>query len=103
MKTIMSMLPYPDPILVVKISGKTFKEALENGVSFWPSYDGRWPFISGVTFSFDPSKPLGKRINFEDIMTLSGPLDQNMTYTLAVKEFIAYGKDGYESISEGTI
>lgn len=89
------MLPMPDKVIVVKIKGSTFKEALENGVSAWPKYDGRFPCISGCNFSFDPSKPPGHRINLEDIQTESGPLDPAKEYKVATKSFIAAGKDGY--------
>jgi 5'-nucleotidase len=76
-KTIMNIFPYLDIIVVVKMTGKTFKEALENGVSHYPDFDGRFPLISGVRFSFDPEKLPNERINYEDILTLSGPLDPN--------------------------
>lgn len=59
----MDMLPMPDPILVARIKGLTFKKALENGVSGWPNFDGKWPIMSGCTFSFDPDKPKGEKIN----------------------------------------
>ncbi len=37
-------------------------EALENGVSQWPKLEGRFPQVSGLKFSFDPSKPPGSRV-----------------------------------------
>jgi len=47
--------------------GKIIKDALENGISCWPDYEGRWPVTSGVKFSFDPSKPAGERIIMETL------------------------------------
>jgi len=94
-KMIMNMLPMPDKVIVIKVLGSTFKEALENGVSAWPKYDGRFPSISGARFKFDPSKEPGSRINLEDIETESGPLDPSKEYSVAMKSFIACGKDGY--------
>ena len=85
----------PDKIVVIKMKGSTFKQALENGVSAWPKYDGRFPSISGCRFSFDPRKEPGQRINLEDIEAMSGPLDPNKVYKVAIKAFIAEGKDGY--------
>jgi 5'-nucleotidase len=52
---IIPLWPSPDRIVVVQISGKTLRDALENGVSSWPKYDGRFPVISGLRFEFDPS------------------------------------------------
>ena len=57
----------PDKVIVVKMLGSTFKDALENGVSAWPKFDGRFPSVSGVTFTFNPTKEPGQRILFEDI------------------------------------
>ena len=79
----------PDKVIVVKMLGSTFKDALENGVSAWPKLDGRFPCISGLKFSCDPSKDPGHRIIFEEIETASGPLDPNKEYTVAMKAFLA--------------
>lgn len=88
--------------MVIRISGQTFKDALENGVSTWPRYEGKWPFVSGVKFCFDPKKPPGQRIEPEDIKTKNGPLDLNKDYTLICKSFVAFGADGYTSLAKGT-
>ena len=61
-KFLRTLLPVPDKVVVIKITGKTFKEALENGVSEYPTFDGRWPCVSGVTFKFDPRMPKKERI-----------------------------------------
>ena len=37
-----------DKIVKLSLSGRLFKQVLENGVSLYPKYDGRWPVISGV-------------------------------------------------------
>ena len=36
---------------------------LENGVSQYPTLEGRFPQVAGVEFAFDPSKPPGSRVN----------------------------------------
>lgn len=97
------MLPIPDRILVIKVTGQTFKEALENAVSKWPGFDGRWACVSGASFKFNPENHAGKRIAFEDINTLSGPLNPTKVYKVALKSFIAKGKDGYDCLPKGTI
>jgi 5'-nucleotidase len=51
-----------DKCLKIRINGKILRELMENGVSLWPSLDGRWPVISGFKFEFDPKKPAGSRI-----------------------------------------
>ena len=75
-----------DKIVVVKITGQTFKDALENSVSKYPSFDGRWACVSGVKFKFDPEKVPGNRINIDDIVLLNGDiLDLTKVYTLTAK------------------
>ena len=72
-------------------------------MSAWPKCDGRFPSISGCKFRFDPSREPYDRINLEDIETESGPLDPNKTYKVAMKGFIAFGKDGYTMFTNGGI
>ena len=44
------VLPMVDKIVKKKMSGKILKEILENGISAWPSLEGRYLTISGVKF-----------------------------------------------------
>ncbi|CDW87517.1 ser thr protein phosphatase family [Stylonychia lemnae] len=102
-KMIMDLLPMADKVVVVKMLGSTFKQALENGVSAFPKFDGRFPSISGCRFSFDPTKEPLHRINLEDVETESGPLDSTKEYKVAMKGFLASGKDGYIMFRDGGI
>lgn len=61
-KFISQCLPNEDKIVKISLSGKLYKEVLENGISNYPKYDGRWPVTSGIMFEFDPSKEKGQRI-----------------------------------------
>jgi 5'-nucleotidase len=73
-KFLTQLLPMTDKVLKIKITGAILREVLENGVSLWPSYDGRWPITSGIKFEFDAERPPGERIisfkkdNGEDIL-----------------------------------
>ena len=42
-----------DEIVIRKMSGHMLKKHLENGVSQYPKYDGRWLTPSGFKFSFE--------------------------------------------------
>jgi 5'-nucleotidase len=79
-------------------------QILENGLSFYPKYDGRWPCTSGLKFKFDPEQPVGERV-IVDSMTLDDgtPFDMEKTYNLAAKNFIAAGKDGYVAFLDPSI
>ena len=52
-------IPMEDYVVPLKLSGKLLLGLIENSVSLWPKYDGRWPLISGFKFKFDPSKEPG--------------------------------------------
>lgn len=56
------MLPMRDIILVVELNGKQIHEALESGVSKYPSFEGRFPMVSNIKFTFDAAKPPMQRI-----------------------------------------
>ena len=43
-----------DKVILVSLTGKVLKDVMENGVSAWPKYDGRWAVCSGLKYSFDP-------------------------------------------------
>ena len=51
--------PFNDAVVVLKMQGSVFKEALEWAVSSWPAEEGKFPQISNVNFMFDPTKPAG--------------------------------------------
>lgn len=54
MKFIYQVIPFPDRAYKVRMPGRILKEVLENGVSKWPKYDGRFPLTSGLHMKFDP-------------------------------------------------
>lgn len=78
-----------DKVVILKISGKIMKEILENGVSMWPKYDGRWVLTSGIKFKFDPEMPVGNRILPDSLTNDEGdPIEMDKIYSLASKYFI---------------
>jgi 5'-nucleotidase len=55
-KYIRQILPNNDFTCFLKVPGRTMHHILENGLSFYPKYDGRWPCTSGLKFHFDPDR-----------------------------------------------
>ncbi|KAK3306302.1 Metallo-dependent phosphatase-like protein [Chaetomium strumarium] len=95
-KDVTDCFPFEDPVVVIKASGKAIWDALENGVSLYPALEGRFPQVSNITFTFDPSRPVGSRIVSAEIG--GSPLDENRVYVLATRGYMARGKDGYRSL-----
>ncbi|KAL3309485.1 hypothetical protein Ciccas_011968 [Cichlidogyrus casuarinus] len=91
-----TLLPMFDPIMVIKVTGNQVIEALENGVSQYPKLEGRFPLVGGVKFIFDGSKPAGSRVKVDSVLVQYEPLNPDREYRLAVKSYLAQGKDGYD-------
>jgi 5'-nucleotidase len=55
-----------------------------------------------MKFKFDPSKPPGERILKESVFVCNEELCEKLQldrlYSLATKEYLAQGKDGYECL-----
>ena len=101
---IVRSFPFEDPCVVIRCTGQAIVEALENSVSTYPALEGRFPQVSNITFSFDPSKPAGSRVTSVSIG--SEPVDHAKEYVLATRDYMTRGKDGYNSLlakSEGGV
>ena len=49
--------------------------------------------VSGMTFSYDPTKPANQRV--QEIFVNGQPLDEDKIYTIAMTNFYAAGGDDY--------
>lgn len=97
-RDLVSILPMMDETCVLRVSGAQLLAALENGVSMWPRQEGRFPQVSGVRFAFDPTLPPGARVVPGSVVVGAAPLDLQAAYSLATKEYLAEGRDGYDCL-----
>ncbi|MGE5702971.1 MAG: bifunctional metallophosphatase/5'-nucleotidase [Clostridia bacterium] len=97
-KDLYSLLPFPNTLVVIEATGEELKKALENGVSKVEEEAGRFPQISGMSFTYDRTKPAGERVL--EVKIGDAPLDLKKTYKVATNDFIAVGGDGYESLKK---
>ncbi|MBO8163805.1 MAG: 5'-nucleotidase C-terminal domain-containing protein [Brevibacillus sp.] len=97
-KDLYSLLPFPNTLVVVEVTGEELKQALENGVSQVEEGAGRFPQISGMSFVYNPDNPVGERV--VEVKVGGEPLDPNKTYKVATNDFLASGGDGYESLKK---
>ena len=103
-RDILSMLPFKNKLIKIEVTGAMILAALEHGVSRTApgAQPGRFPQVSGMTFSFDTSKPAGSRVS--NVMIARRPLDPNKTYTLTTTTFIAIdGGDGYTMFKDARV
>ncbi len=97
-RQIYAALPFNTYLVAVRMSGQLLLQTLEHGVSGVERGEGRFPQVSGLTFTFDRRKPVGQRIISA---TLGGqPIDPLQEYTVATLDFMAAGGDGYTAFAQ---
>ncbi|GEM85529.1 bifunctional metallophosphatase/5'-nucleotidase [Meiothermus granaticius] len=95
-KDILSILPFGNTVISLKLTGEQLKAALENGVSQVEKGAGRFPQVSGLSFTYDPSRPVGQRVL--EVKVGSEPLNPTQTYVVATNDYMGNGGDGYSML-----
>lgn len=90
---IVTSFPFTNTLAVVEVTGAEVIQALEIGVNKYPEEAGHFPHVAGITYSFDPGKPVGERII--EVLVAGEALDLEARYKLVTNDFIAAGGDGY--------
>ena len=103
LRDLFRILPAQYPLIVLEVNGRTIWKALENGVSQFPKYEGRFPQVSGISFAFDPNRSPGERIDPTLIKIGDEYLNFDQTYKLATKVYLSKGRDGYECLSNSKV
>ena len=94
MGDVLTAFPFSNIVVGLEVKGSVIKSALEHGVDKTPEPDGKFPHISGITFTLDASKPAGQRVS--NVMINGEALDVNKTYKLATNDFLSIGGDDYK-------
>jgi len=94
------LLPYGNVLVMMDLTGAQIRQALENGVSEWQLVAGRFSQVSGLKFTFNPTRPAGSRII--DVWVGGTPLVDTAVYRVATNDFMAAGGDGYTVLTQGT-
>jgi 5'-nucleotidase len=89
-----AVLPFGNSVSTTTVTGTKLWEALENGVSQYPS-NGRWPQIAGFKFTVDTTKAVGSRITAVTLNNGTAIAKDDKVYTIATLDFMVYGGDGY--------
>lgn len=92
-RDVLTELPFGNKTVLLELSGADIVAALENGVSAIEDGGGRYPHVSGITYSFDVSRAAGERVL--DVMVGGAPIDTEATYRVATNDFMGRGGDGY--------
>jgi 2',3'-cyclic-nucleotide 2'-phosphodiesterase (5'-nucleotidase family) len=100
-KDILTELPFGNVTVMVELTGKQVREALENGVSKLEDGAGRFAQVSGMKVEIDATKPAGERV--ASVMVGDKPLDDAASYKLATNDFVLGGGDGFTSLGQGKV
>ena len=100
-RDVLSELPFGNKTVLLELTGRELRAALENGFSGIEKRSGRFPQVSGIEVDYDPRRPAGARV--VAVRRKGAPLDPDRTYTLATNDFMARGGDGYEVFAEKTL
>ncbi|MCX8509944.1 MAG: 5'-nucleotidase C-terminal domain-containing protein, partial [Rhodobacteraceae bacterium] len=100
-RDVLTELPFGNVTVVTELPGAQLLLALENGVSQVEKGAGRFPQVSGMTFTFDPSAEAGSRVS--EVMVAGAALDADKLYKVAVNDYILGGGDGYDALGGGRI
>lgn len=100
-RDILTELPFGNRTVVIALTGAQLREALENGVSEIEETSGRFPQISGFSFTADTGKAPGSRV--ETVLVDGEPIDDARTYTVATNDFLQRGGDGYAVFKDATV
>ena len=92
-RDVQSELPFGNKTILIEVTGADIVAALENGVSAIEDGGGRYPHVSGMSFTFDAAADAGGRVT--EVMVGDGLIDPGKTYTLATNDFMGNGGDGY--------
>lgn len=96
-RNIMALFPFGNTLRIAEIDGKTIKAMLEHSVEYYPASFGGFLNVSGMNFSYDPSKPAKNRV--KDIIIGGKALDENKIYTVALVDFHTSGGDDYNMLT----
>ncbi len=104
---VLTVLPFGNLVSTFDVLGADVLAALENGVSrvvvengavVRAGANGRFPQVSGIRFTFDPTQPAGSRVVSAEVLGENGefaPLDPEAVYSLVSNDFVRNGGDGY--------
>lgn len=96
---IIRIIPYGNSVITKEVKGSDLLAALERGVSSYPEPLGGFPHVAGMTFTFEPHKEPGSRVQKVNIPGNS--LDPEKDYMVATNDFLAAGGDNYTMLAKG--
>jgi len=96
-----AIVPFDNKVMAVEASGAGIVQALEQAVSRVATSGGGFPQVSGMSYAYSPSAPVGARVS--DVRVAGVPIDLAATYTVAVTNYVFNGGDGVTGFAGATV
>ena len=93
MGEVLTVLPFQNTLATFETTGADLLAALENGVGQVEDGAGRFPQVSGITYTADLSMEAGSRVS--DVMIGGEALDPAKSYLMVTNNYMRNGGDGY--------
>ena len=94
-------MPFGNVVVKLELTGAQIWDALENGLSQIENNAGRFPQVSGMSFTYNPKAKAGARVVSVKIGSQS--LNKGRTYTMATNDYMASGGDGYSVLKKAKV
>jgi len=92
-RTLLAMHPFGNVNCKIAVTGRVLLAALNSGVSKLPTGSGQFPHVSGLTMKINVRARPGNRVT--DVLVDGRPLEPDMTYTVALPDYLLKGGDNY--------
>jgi 2',3'-cyclic-nucleotide 2'-phosphodiesterase (5'-nucleotidase family) len=93
LKDAKSILPFGNKIVVAEVTGDMLLSALENSVAAVDKLAGGFLQVSGMTYTYNPAKPVGQRI--EQASVNGKTINKGQMYKVAMSNYMYTGGDKY--------
>ncbi|MEY2193954.1 5'-nucleotidase C-terminal domain-containing protein [Neobacillus sp. BF23-41] len=95
---VLKVLPFGNTLGIMDLKGEEIKAALEYSVKDAPAAFSGFLQVSGLKFSYDPTKPVGGKVQTIEVKGQDGTytaLDLTKNYSVATNIITAKGSNGY--------
>lgn len=100
-RDLLSEMPFGNTVMMLEVGGAQLLSVLEYTLAAVEAKAGRFPQVSGLSLTYDPARPAGKRI----VQARIGgkPLDPKRPYRVATTDYLAGGGDGYQALRNSKV
>ena len=98
MGEVLTVLPFQNTLATFQVTGATMIAALENGVGQVADGAGRFPQVSGMSYTADLTKEPGSRVS--NVMVGGEPIDPEKVYGVVSNNYMRNGGDGYSMFED---